>query len=222
MFNKKFALFSADAVVEPDLQLKGPVRLGAVTIASKCVIGKYSYLGSGCKIGSSTRIGNYCSISTNVNIGPGSYPTSLLSSHPFQFSDKLFTTVTHYKNVNRVKRQSTQPGAVLGHDVWIGQDVIILRGVKIAHGAVVEAGSVVTDDVPAYAVVAGSPAKVIGYRFDSNTIAQLLELKWWTLNPIEMSGVVFSDIDTAIEQIKDIKVNIAQRKVQRLATQAVY
>jgi acetyltransferase-like isoleucine patch superfamily enzyme len=217
MLNKKFALFSADAVVAPDLQLKGPVRLGAVNIAAKCVIGKYTYLGSSCKVGGGTRIGNYCSISTNVNIGPGSHPTSLLSSHPFQFSDKLFTPVAHYKNVNRVKRQAPQPGAVIGHDVWIGQDVIILRGVKVAHGAVIESGSVVTEDVPAYAMVAGSPATIVGYRFDPTTIEQLLDLKWWTLNPIDMSGVVFDDIDTAIEQIKDIKANIAQRKLQREA-----
>lgn len=222
MLNKKFALFSADAVVAPDLQLKGPVRLGAVNIAAKCVVGKYTYMGSNCKVGTNTRIGNYCSISTNVNIGPGSYPAALLSSHPFQFSDKLFTPVSHYKNVNRIKRQPAVPGAVLGHDVWVGQDVIIYRGVKIAHGAVIESGSVVNDDIPPYAIVAGSPAKVIGYRFSPEIIEQLLELKWWTLNPIDMSGVVFNDIDTAIEQIKDIKVNIAQRKLQRQAAQVEY
>lgn len=217
MFNKKYALFSPEAVVAPDVQLKGPVRLGAVTIGGKCVIGKYTYMGSNCKVGGGTRFGNYCSIATNVDIGPINHPTSYLSCHPFQYSEKLFSSITHYKNVNRVKKTTQKPPVVIGHDVWIGTDCIIMRGVKIGNGAVVAAGAVVTKDVPAYAIVGGVPAKIIGYRFDDEVINQLQELKWWTLNPADMSGVVFDDIDTAIDQIRIIKESRARLKQLRLS-----
>ena len=75
---------------------------------------------------------------------------------------------------------------VIGNDVWIGKRAIIKAGVKIGDGAVVGAGAVVTKDVPPYAIVAGVPAKIIKYRFDEDTIAQLLKTKWWNLSDEEL------------------------------------
>lgn len=215
MFNKKFALFSPEATVSDDIELKGPVRLGAVTVGARCVFGKYTYMGSNCKVGGGTKFGNYCSIASDVNIGPISHPTSFLSSHPFQYSEKLFTPVGHYKNVNRVKRSPQKDAVVIGHDVWIGTNSIILRGVNVGIGAVVACGAVVTKDVPPYAIVGGVPAQILGYRFEDDIIEELLKLKWWTLNPIDMSGVAFNYIEIAIEQIKGIKLNLAQAKLER-------
>jgi acetyltransferase-like isoleucine patch superfamily enzyme len=215
MINKKFALFSPDAVVSDDLELKGPVRLGAVNIGAKCVIGKYTYMGANCKVGGGTKLGNYCSIASDVNIGPVCPSTSFLSTHPFQYSEKLFANVGHYKNVNRVKRPSQKPAVVIGNDVSIGTSSIILRGVTIGSGAIIGCGAVVTTDVPPFAIVEGAPAQVIGYRFEESVIDKLLKLKWWTLNPIDMSGVNFNQIDVAIEQIKTIKANITQLKLER-------
>ncbi|MCO7630553.1 CatB-related O-acetyltransferase [Pseudomonas guariconensis] len=215
MFNKKFALFSDDASVSPEVELRGPVRVGASTIGSKCIIGKYTYIGSECKIGANTKLGNYCSIASNVNIGPVDHPTSFLSSHPFQYSSKLFSPVAHYKDVNRVKRRTQKPPVVIGHDVWIGTNTIITRGVNVGTGAIVASGAVVTKDVPPYAIVGGVPAKIIGYRFEEGIIEQLLNLKWWVLNPIDMSGVAFDDIESAIEQIKIIKTHLAKVKLER-------
>ena len=68
---------------------------------------------------------------------------------------------------------------VIGNDVWIGRRSIILSGITIGDGAVIAAGSVVTKDVPAYAVVGGNPARIIKNRFDDDTIAGLLEIQWW-------------------------------------------
>ena len=67
----------------------------------------------------------------------------------------------------------------IGNDVWIGRSAIVLSGVNIGNGAVIGAGSVVTKDVPDYAIVAGNPAKLIRYRFDEHTIQELQSLKWW-------------------------------------------
>ncbi len=74
----------------------------------------------------------------------------------------------------------------IGNDVWIGVRVIILGGVKIGNGAVIGAGSVVTRDVPPYAVVAGAPARLIRYRFEEPVIRRLEELQWWNKSEEEL------------------------------------
>ncbi|SCH02904.1 Streptogramin A acetyltransferase [uncultured Clostridium sp.] len=70
----------------------------------------------------------------------------------------------------------------VGNDVWIGCNVVVLPGVTIGDGAVVAAGSIVSKDIPAYAIVAGVPARVIKYRWDEKTIERVSELKWWNWN----------------------------------------
>lgn len=67
----------------------------------------------------------------------------------------------------------------IGNDVWIGTSAVILSGVKIGHGAVVAAGSLVTKNIPPYAIVGGNPAKIIKYRFNEDKIKELLEMNWW-------------------------------------------
>lgn len=68
---------------------------------------------------------------------------------------------------------------IIENDVWIGQNCLIMGGVTIHNGAVVGARSVVTKDVPPYAIVGGNPAKIIGYRFDEKTIECFLQIQWW-------------------------------------------
>lgn len=68
---------------------------------------------------------------------------------------------------------------VIGNDVWIGVNACVLSGVRIGDGAVVGACSVVTRDVPPYAIVAGNPARLVRKRFDDETIEELLKIKWW-------------------------------------------
>lgn len=71
------------------------------------------------------------------------------------------------------------PDTVIGHDVWIGQGARILPGAHLGSGAIVGAGAVVAGHVPAYAIVAGNPARVIRMRFDAPTVERLLQLAWW-------------------------------------------
>lgn len=68
---------------------------------------------------------------------------------------------------------------MIGNDVWIGYDAIIMAGVHIGDGAVIGTRAVVTKDVPPYTIVGGVPARKIKMRFDSQTVEDLLELKWW-------------------------------------------
>lgn len=77
---------------------------------------------------------------------------------------------------------------VIGNDVWIGYEAVILSGVTIGDGAIVAARSVVTKDVPPYTIVGGVPARTIRRRFDQETIDALLELRWWDWPPEKLSG----------------------------------
>ncbi len=74
---------------------------------------------------------------------------------------------------------------IIGNDVWIGANVVIMNGVTIGHGAIIGATSVVTKDVPPYTIVAGSPARVIKSRFEDHIVQRLLAIQWWDL-PIDL------------------------------------
>lgn len=88
---------------------------------------------------------------------------------------------------------------VIGNDVWIGYNALIMPGVTIGNGAIISSCSVVTSDVHAYAVMGGNPAKVIKKRFTDETIATLEELAWWNW-PVEkitqnITAIMSGDID---------------------------
>lgn len=74
---------------------------------------------------------------------------------------------------------------LVGNDVWLGHEALIMPAVSIGHGAIIASRSVVTKDVAPYSIVAGNPAKVIRQRFDDQTIGKLIEIKWWDW-PIEV------------------------------------
>ncbi len=136
-------------------------------------LGDYSYINSNTKI-RNTKIGKFCSIASEVKIVLGWHPTGLISTHPaFYSTNKLFKTFSrenYFKEYRDVK---------IGNDVWIGEEVMIPGGIKIGDGAVIAARSVVTKDVPPYAVVGGIPGKIIKYRFKQEEINFLLDFKWW-------------------------------------------
>jgi len=116
-------------------------------------------------------IGKFCSIASNVRIfGGGEHNTTLISTYPFK---KFFQNVDTDPNV--ISKGPT----IIGNDVWIGMNAIILSGVTIGDGAVIGAGSVVTKEVPPYAIVAGNPAILIRNRFTEDQIEKLLRIKWW-------------------------------------------
>ena len=118
-------------------------------------------------------IGNYCQIAhdTVIEIGQN-HIFSGVSPYPFDQVLGEENTFAHRAPVNKQQ-------LVIGHDVWIGSGVRIIKAVKIGNGAIVGSGSVVTKDVPPYAIVGGNPAKIIRYRFSSEIIEALDKIKWW-------------------------------------------
>ena len=112
----------------------------------------------------------------------------------FTFTDKKLFQETRYVD--------EQYHAVsIGNDVWIGENVLLLAGVRVGDGAVIATGAVVTKDVPPYAMVGGVPAKVLRMRFAEDTVAKLLKLRWWDkpVSWIEEHSAYFQDVDGFIK-----------------------
>jgi tetrahydrodipicolinate N-succinyltransferase len=114
--------------------------------------------------------------------------------------------VPEYTDFDRMERTPDMfKHVTIGNDVWTGHNVNILPGVSVDDGAVIGAGSVVTKDVPPYAIVAGVPAQVRRMRFPERTIERLLRLKWWELELSELSGLPFRDIDRCLDRVEAIR-----------------
>lgn len=116
-------------------------------------------------------IGKYCSFAPGVRIFPS-------GEHNF----KLASTFPFYANMMNkgVDRDTYSKGEiVIGNDVWVGANVLILSGVRVGDGAVLAAGSIVVNNVEPYAIVSGVPATTLQYRFKSEIIQDLLQIKWW-------------------------------------------
>lgn len=134
-------------------------------------------------------IGKFCSIGEDVMIiAGGEHFYNIVSTYPLK--DRFKGTQLPIRRKGPI---------IIGNDVWIGTRVIILAGVKIGDGAVIGAGSVVTHDVPPYAIVAGAPARILRFRFTDDEIKKLLEIAWWDWS-IEK---VVENIDYFYGDVKD-------------------
>lgn len=122
-------------------------------------------------------IGRFCSIAEDVSVVGMHHPTDWVSTNPFLYRTDRTVTSEHV-SLPKKYRLRNQP-VEIGHDVWIGEGVRILRPVKLGHGCVIAAGSVVTKDIPPYAIAAGVPARVLRYRIDERLIPAMLAIAWW-------------------------------------------
>lgn len=149
-------------------------------------------------------IGEYCSIAFDVVIfvgRQGRHATDTLTTYPLSM-----IVDPQLRKESNPTGHIRQPGSnifgknldvIIGNDVWIGAKSTILAGVQIGTGAVIGSGSVVTKDVPPYAIVGGVPAKVIKYRHDEQTIDRLLKSDWWKLTPDELWLLLGSSFNTS-------------------------
>lgn len=149
---------------------EGHNYIGEKTFIKDVSIGYGSYIGPNCFL-SSTRIGRYCSISAELKIIRGNHPTKqFISTHPSFYSKENITDLKYIDNSKFDEYKYSLPdekiAVSIGHDVWIGWGVKILEGCTIGNGAVLAAGSVITKDIPPYAIVGGVPARLIKYRFE--------------------------------------------------------
>lgn len=121
-------------------------------------------------------IGKFCALGTGVRFimnganhrmdGPSTFPFPIMGGGWAEHFD-LITDLP------------SRGDTVVGHDVWIGYNVLVMPGVRIGHGAVIASGSVVTADVPDYGIAGGNPAALIRARYSEADIARLLAVAWW-------------------------------------------
>lgn len=193
--------FHAKTVLECEV----PVALSASSVHMSGRIGAYTYMRNDGRLANRLKsIGRYCSIAPNVTIGDSNHPIDWLSTNPFQYGNSsLFNRYHADQEFEFMQFKTPRSATHIGHDVWIGGNVMILQNVRIGHGAIIAAGSIVTKDVPPYAIVGGVPAKVIRYRFPEDVIAKLLALEWWNYQADSLIGIQFDQVEVAIEQIKE-------------------
>jgi acetyltransferase-like isoleucine patch superfamily enzyme len=198
-----FALAEASSF-EPPIFLQAGVET-----QSLLDIGAFSSI-SGGRIGD-VMMGRYCAIAPDVVIGANEHPTdwltcSRVAHFPMVHGWDTFCRPDAVEFVRKHTNHFTasRPTTVLGHDVWIGQGAFIRTGVKLGTGCIVGARSVVTRDVPPYAVVSGLPATIKRYRFPEPLIERLLKLEWWRYSLYDCYQVPFNRIDDAVNQLEDL------------------
>lgn len=160
-----------------------------------CTVGNYTY--GNVKIYSTNNIsrlliGSFCSIGENVKF-------ILNDEHPLNY---LTTFPVKKRLFNGPPESISKGNIVVEDDVWFGNDVIVMSGIRIGQGAVIAAGAVVTKDVPPYAIIGGVPAKVIKYRFSEEVIQKLVKIDFSSLSKEEISKKLdsfYADIDSSFD-----------------------
>ena len=153
-------------------------------------------------IGDKLIIGKFCAIAKGVEfiMNGANHRMDSVTTYPFFIMGNGWE-----KSAPKKEELPLKGDTVIGNDVWIGQNVTILPGVHVGDGAIIGANSVVSKDVPPYAVVGGNPIRVIRKRFDDETISFLLKLKWWDWS----AEKIFANLDALcsgdLTKIKAIK-----------------
>lgn len=137
-------------------------------------MGKWCYVSGFCGF-NNVEMGNYCSVGPSVLIG------------------NMEHDINEYSTSPRLSSAGRDDKVKIGHDVWIGAQSFVKIGITIGDGAVIGAQSFVNKDVPPYAIVVGTPARVMRYRFNEDTIKKLQESRYWEYKP-ETAKKILSEI----------------------------
>jgi virginiamycin A acetyltransferase len=127
-------------------------------------------------IGDQLIIGKFCALARGVKfiMNGANHKLDGFSTYPFQIFGNGWGKV-----VPRTGELPYKGNTVIGNDVWIGYEAVIMPGVQVGDGAIIAAKSVVVSDIPPYTIFGGNPAKCIRQRFDNEVIQTLLEVAWW-------------------------------------------
>jgi acetyltransferase-like isoleucine patch superfamily enzyme len=205
-------LLRPGASLPDDCAFEPPCSLKWMNVQHSLRLGAFSYAVSGFYFG--CRIGRYCSFGEEVQIGRHPHAMHWVTTSPFLYTP--FQNVLDqdlppgvelapHKAFKRSTRPVTAKTTNIGNDVWIGHGAFVLPGVTIGDGAVVAAMAVVTKDVPPYAVVAGSPARVVKMRFPEAQVQALRASGWWDFAPWQLKGAVVDDIDAFTAHVQALR-----------------
>jgi len=160
------------------------------------------------KLAEGTRIGNFCSIGPDVKFAfLGKHDYTHVSTYPFPaFYEKWGINKKEFIKGKIDTTKIPSKPIVIENDVWIAKNATIMEGVKVGNGSVVATESLVTKDVPPYAIVGGNPAKIIKFRFKDEQITELLNISWWNWEDKDIQKIaallISEDIDGFLREVK--------------------
>lgn len=155
-------------------------------------------------------IGKFCAIASGTQfiMGPANHRISSVTTYPFH----VFGGAWAERTPPHLSQLPHKGDIVVGNDVWIGRESVILPGVTIGDGAIIAAYSVVTRDVAPYCVYGGNPARLLKRRFPEELTALLLDLKWWDCEPEELLELLPLLCDPDLERVQQLVKSILEER----------
>jgi len=189
-------LVNCGEAVDPwtaDRDLSEAPEVDPSALVRNCDLGRFVYVGPGCQLADSVladygyamggnqiahaEIGKFSNIATGVRINPSNHPWWRATLHHFTYRSRSHGfSLPDDEEFFEWRRQDR---VIIGPDVWIGHNAIVMPGVTIGAGAAIGSGAVVTKDVPPYAIVVGVPARILRFRVEPKVAEQLQRIGWW-------------------------------------------
>lgn len=195
---RKTCKIEGDAIVYGKCFFEGKNKISPGAHVTNSTMGYATYIGKD-SVFSHAVIGRFCSIADNVKLVRARHPIEgFVSIHPSFYSTSVLSSMVKHNKYNEYIEDQKGASLIIGNDVWIGCNVLIKAGIRIGNGAVIAMGSVVTNDVPDFAIAGGVPAKIIKYRFSEENRRKIAETRWWEkdLDFIKKNADSFEKIDS--------------------------
>ena len=200
--------FKLESKTRAKIRLESPCALSnSVDLLSSFSCGAWTTISTTDGIGHllhNVSIGRYCSIAAGTWVSPHEHPVNWITTSPIAYGSIFHAKPDCAVNfIDGLEENKIVRPVKIGNDVWIGSCCFIKGGITIGDGAVVAAHAVVTHDVPPYAIVGGSPARIIRFRFSSEIIERLLKLQWWKYDLSKAGKIKWNDVNIALSQLED-------------------